>query len=82
MPTTETIEKMDIFLTERERYRRLVLLDSLQSHGFYSPWSYLGQNTGMGMFFHSPGGSPDSPHIVRLNLRILVFISFEVALGN
>ena len=38
------------FLTEKERYRHLVLLDSLQSHGFYSAWSYLGQKTGIGNF--------------------------------
>ena len=38
------------FLTEREIYRRLVLLESLQSNGSYSPWSYLGQKTGMGNF--------------------------------
>ena len=39
------------FLTEREIYRRLVLLESLQSNGSYSPWSYLGQNTRLGNFF-------------------------------
>ena len=38
------------FLKERKLYRCLVLLDSLQSHGFYSPWSYIGQKTGMGNF--------------------------------
>ena len=51
MPMTEMIEKIDsFFLTEKEFYRRLVVLDSLQFHGFYSPWSYLGQKTGMGNF--------------------------------
>ena len=80
MPITEMIEKWIFFATERESYRHLVLLDSLQSHGFYSPWSYIGQNTGVGNF-HSPGDFSDSPHIERLNLRILVFISFEVAFG-
>ena len=50
-PITEMIEKLIIFLTEREHYGCLVLLDSLQSHGFYIPWSYLGQNIGMGNFF-------------------------------
>ena len=38
------------FLTERESYGRLVLLDSLQPHGFYSPSNYLGQGTGGGHF--------------------------------
>ena len=37
-------------MTEKEFYRRLVMLDSLQFHGFYSPWGYLGQKTGMGNF--------------------------------
>ena len=34
-----------------------------------------------GSLFHSPGHFSDSPHIVRLNLRILVFLSFEVGFG-
>ena len=47
MSITEMIENLIIFLTERKRYGCLVLLDTLQSHGFYSPWSYLGQNIGV-----------------------------------
>ena len=35
-----------------------------------------------GWCFPSPGDFSDSPHIVRLNLRILVFISFQIAFGN
>ena len=34
-----------------------------------------------GWCFPSPGDFSDSPHIVRLNLRILVFISFQIAFG-
>ena len=45
------IEKLIFFLTESESYSRLVLLDSLQPHGFYSPWNFLGQNIGVGSFF-------------------------------
>ena len=50
MPITEMIEKWIFFLSESESYSCLVLLDSLQPHGFYSPWNYLGQNTGVGVF--------------------------------
>ena len=35
-----------------------------------------------GWCFPSPGDFSDSPHIVRLNLRILVFLSFQIAFGN
>ena len=78
MPINEMIEKWIFFLTESESYSRLVLLDSLQPHGFYSPWNYQARILEL---FHSPGDFSDSPHIGRLNLRILVFISFEVAFG-
>ena len=44
-------KKWTFFLTEREHCRHLVLLGSFQSHGIYSPWSYLGQNTRLGNFF-------------------------------
>ena len=50
MPITEMTEKWIFFLTESESYSRLVLLDSLQPHEFYSPWNYIGQNTGVGSF--------------------------------
>ena len=34
-----------------------------------------------GELFHSPVVFSDSPHLVRLNLRILFFIAFKVAFG-
>ena len=41
-----------------------ILSDSLQSHGLYSPWNSLGQNTGVGSlsllqgFFPTQGSNP------------------------
>ena len=32
-----------------------VVSDSLQPHRLYSPWNSLGQNTGVGSLFPSPG---------------------------
>ena len=59
------------FLTEKEFYRRLVVLDSLQFHGFYSPWSYLGQKTGMGNFSILQG--------IFLTLHILQHSTWELS---
>ena len=45
-----------------------VVFDSLWSHGLYSPWSSLGQNTGVGSFsllqvlFPNQGLNPGLPH--------------------
>ena len=45
-----------------------VVFDSLWSHGLYSPWSSLGQNTGVGSFsllqllFANQGLNPGLPH--------------------
>ena len=36
-----------------------VVSDSLQPHGLYSPWNSLGQNTGVGKPFPSPGDLPN-----------------------
>ena len=47
----------------------------LQSMELYRPENWNGE------LFHSPGDFSDSPHIVRLNLRILFFIAFEVTIG-
>ena len=33
--------------------------DSLQPHGLYGPWNSLGQNTGLGKLFPSPGNLPN-----------------------
>ena len=44
-----------------------VVSDSLQPHGLYSPWNFLGQNTGVGSlsllqgFFPTQGSNPDLP---------------------
>ena len=46
--------------------------DSLLSHGLYSPWNSLGQNTGVGNFsllqgiFPTQGSNPDLPHYRRI----------------
>ena len=55
MKIAEMIEKWIFFLKESESYSCLVLLDSLQPHGFHSPWNYLGHNTGVGSFPFSRG---------------------------
>ena len=47
----------------------------LQSMELYRPENWNGE------LFHSPGDFSDSPHIVRLNLRVLFFIAFEVTIG-
>ena len=45
-----------------------VMSDSLQPHGLYSPWNYLGQNTGVGSLsllqgiFPTQGLNPSLPH--------------------
>ena len=36
-----------------------VVSNSLQSHGLYSPWNSLSQNTGVGSLFPSPGDLPN-----------------------
>ena len=36
-----------------------VMSDSLQPHDLYSPWNSLGQNTGVGSLFLSPGDLPN-----------------------
>ena len=45
-----------------------VVSDCLQPHGLYSPWNYLGQNTGVGSLsplqgiFPTQGSNPGLPH--------------------
>ena len=81
MPITEMIENLIIF---SDRKGTLWVL-SLVRH-FALPWFLQSMELSRPEYwieklFHSPGDFSDSPHIVRLNLRILVFISFEVAFG-
>ena len=51
-----------------ESASHLVVSDSLQPHGLYSPWNSLGQNTGMGNLsllqgiFPTQGLNPGLPH--------------------
>ena len=46
--------------------------DSLWPHGLYSPWNFLGQNTGVGSlsllqgFFPTQGSNPDLPRCRRI----------------
>ena len=45
---------------ESESESHSVMSDSLRPHGLYSPWSSLGQNTGVGNLpFLSPGDLPN-----------------------
>ena len=50
----------------------LVMSDSLQSHGLYSPWNSPGQNTGVGSLSHlqgifpTKGWNPGLPHCRRI----------------
>ena len=46
-------------MCESESEIRSVISDSLQPHGLYSPWNSLGQNTGVGKPFPSPGDLPN-----------------------
>ena len=54
-------------LEKHESESRSVMSNSLQTHGLYSPWNSLGQNTGGGSFsllqgnLPNPGIKPGSP---------------------
>ena len=56
------------YLQECESESRSVVSDSLWSHGLYSPWTSLGQNTGVGSLslfqgiFPNKGSNPGLPH--------------------
>ena len=49
-----------------------VVSDSLRPHGLYSPWNYLGQNTGVGSLFlfqeifPTQGSNPGLPHCRKI----------------
>ena len=51
---------------------RLVVSDSLQPHGLYSPWDSPGQDAGMGShsvlqgMFPTQGLNPGLPHCMRI----------------
>ena len=55
-----------------ESESRLVVFDSLQPHGLYSPWNSPGQNTGVGSLsllqgiFPTQGLNPGLPHCRRI----------------
>ena len=44
-----------------ESESHLVVSDSLQPHGLYSPWNSLGQNTGVAFPFSRGSSQPRSP---------------------
>ena len=54
-------------VSESESENHSVMSDSLQPHGLYSPWNFLGQNTGVSSLFPvqgdlpNPGIEPRSP---------------------
>ena len=53
---------------ESENESHLVVSDSLQLHGLYSPWNFSGPNTGVSSLsllqriFPTPGSNPGLPH--------------------
>ena len=55
---------------------------SLAPHGLYSPWNSLGQNTGVGSLFPSPGDLPD-PGIADVKCPLAVCVlEIEVTPAN
>ena len=79
-PSSQTIKISNIFIFDIEDLKTQMLVsitceseshsvvpDSLWSHGLYSPWNSLGQNTGVGSLsllqgiFPNPGVEPRSP---------------------
>ena len=79
-----------------ESRSRSVVSDSLWPHGLYSPWNYLGQNTGVGSLpllqgiFPTQGSNPGLPHcrhfIYQLShkgsLRILERVAYPFSRGS
>ena len=73
-----------------------VMSNSLQLHGLYSPWTSLGQNTGVGSFsllqgiFPTQGWDPGLPHCRRIlyqlshkgSSRILEWVSYPFSSGS
>ena len=60
------------FSMKNESESHSVISDSLQTHGLYSPWNSLGQNTGVGIIqynmtipFPSPGDLPNPGRELR-----------------
>ena len=74
----------------------LVVSDSLQSHGLYSPWNSLGQNTGVGSLsffqgiFPTQGLNPGLPHCRQIlyqlshkgSPRILEWVAYRFSRGS
>ena len=55
---------------------------SLAAHGLYSPWSSLGQNTGVGSLFPSPGDLPDTGTASVSCLLAICVLEIEVTQAN
>ena len=56
--------------------------DSLAPHGLFSPRNSLGQNTGMGSLFLSPGDFPD-PGVAGVNCPLAICVlEIEVIPAN
>ena len=56
--------------------------DSLAPHGLYRPWSSLGQNTGVGSLFPSPGDLPDTGIAAVSCLLAICVLEIEVTQAN
>ena len=70
--TRVKVDIKDFTLTGTKCVSRSVVSDSLQPHQLYSPWNFLGQNTGVGSFsflqriFLTKGLNPGLPHCRRI----------------
>ena len=74
---------LQILHCERKCASRSVVADSLWPHELYSPWNFLGQNTGVGSLslatgdLPNPGIEPRSPALQNLVLQILYQLSHK-----
>ena len=87
---------MDISQSCPTQSCRSVLSDSLQPHGFYSPWNSPGQNTEVGSFslfqgiFPTQGSNPGLPHCRQIlyqlshkgSPRILEWVAYPFVRGS
>ena len=69
-------ERYNLVITRGQSESRSVMSDSLQTHGLYSPWNSLGQNTGVGSLFllqgifPIQGSNPGLPHWRQIFLSV------------
>ena len=85
-----------LYQAKHESGSRSVLSDSLRSHGLYSPWNSLAQNTGVGSLplfqgiFPTQGSNPGLPHCGQIfyqlshkgSPRILEWVAYPFSRGS